>query len=233
MFDQANPYAVSAASVDQRAEFIRKTYYHVAGATATLAILLAVYMQIPAMVGLARMMGANWLIVLGLFMFVSWISEKWAHSATSLSKQYLGLGLFVFAYSILFLPMILVANQSYPGVITKAAVATGALTFGISLVAFTTKKDFSFLGGIIKIGGFIALGLIVMQFLPIPGLAGFDLGLWFSIGMVILASASILYNTSNMIHHYRTDQYVAASMGLFASVALLFWYLLRIFMSRD
>ena len=233
MFDQANPYAVSAASVDQRAEFIRKTYYHVAGATAALAILLAVYMQIPAMKNLAAMMGGNWLIVLGLFMFVSWISEKWAHSATSLSKQYLGLGLFVFAYSILFLPMILVANTYYPGVITKAAVATGALTFGISLVAFTTKKDFSFLGGIIKIGGFIALGLIVMQFLPIPGLAGFDLGLWFSIGMVVLASASILYNTSNMIHHYRTDQYVAASMGLFASVALLFWYLLRIFMSRD
>ncbi|MGJ8723482.1 MAG: Bax inhibitor-1/YccA family protein [Roseibacillus sp.] len=233
MFDQANPYAVSAASVDQRAEFIRKTYYHVAGATAALALLLAVYMQIPAMVNLAQMMGANWLIVLGLFMFVSWISEKWAHSATSLSKQYLGLGLFVFAYSILFLPMILVAATVYPGVITKAAVATGALTFGISLVAFTTKKDFSFLGGIIKIGGFIALGLIVMQFLPIPGLAGFDLGLWFSIGMVVLASASILYNTSNMIHHYRTDQYVAASLGLFASVALLFWYLLRIFMSRD
>ena len=233
MFDQANPYAVSAASVDQRAEFIRKTYYHVAGATAALALLLAVYMQIPAMVNLAAMMSGNWMIVLGLFMFVSWISEKWAHSATSLSKQYFGLGLFVFAYSILFLPMILIANMSYPGVITKAAVATGALTFGISLVAFTTKKDFSFLGGIIKIGGFIALGLIVMQFLPIPGLAGFDLGLWFSIGMVVLASASILYNTSNMIHHYRTDQYVAASMGLFASVALLFWYLLRIFMSRD
>ena len=232
MFDQANPYAVSAASVDQRAEFIRKTYYHVAGATAVLALLISVYMQIPAMINLAAMMSGNWMIVLGLFMFVSWISEKWAHSATSLSKQYLGLGLFVFAYSILFLPMILVAAVSYPGVIMKAAVATGALTFGISLVAFTTKKDFSFLGGIIKIGGFIALGLIVMQFLPIPGLKGFDLGLWFSIGMVALAAASILYNTSNMIHHYRTDQYVAASMGLFASVALLFWYLLRIFMRR-
>ena len=232
MFDQANPYAVSAASVDQRAEFIRKTYYHVAGATAALAILLAVYMQIPAMVNLAALMGGNWMIVLGLFMFISWISEKWAHSATSLSKQYLGLGLFVFAYSILFLPMIIVASLYYPGVIMKAAVATAALTFGISLVAFTTKKDFSFLGGIIKIGGFIALGLIVMQFLPIPGLQGFDLGLWFSIGMVVLAAASILYNTSNMIHHYRTDQYVAASMGLFASVALLFWYLLRIFMRR-
>lgn len=233
MIDQANPYAVSAAPVDQRAEFIRKTYYHVAGATATLAILLATFMQIPAMVNLAAMMGQNWLIVLGVFMFVSWISERWAHSATSLSKQYLGLGIFVLAYSILFLPMILVASLYYEGIIMKAALATTALTLGLTFVAFTTKKDFSFLGGILKIGGFIALGLIAMQLLPIPGLQGFDLGLWFSIGMIVLASASILYNTSNMIHHYRTDQYVAASMGLFASVALLFWYILRLFMSRD
>ena len=233
MFDQTNPYAVSAASVDQRAEFIRKTYYHVAGAVAALAILLAAFMQIPAMVNFAGIMGQNWLLVLGAFMFVSWISEKWAHSATSLSKQYLGLGIFVLAYSILFLPMIIVASLYYEGIIMKAALATLALLLGLTFVAFTTKKDFSFLGSFLKIGSFIALGLIAMQLLPIPGLGGFDLGLWFSIGMVVLASGSILHNTSNMIHHYRTDQYVAASMGLFASVALLFWYILRIFMSRD
>ena len=129
--------------------------------------------------------------------------------------------------------MIIVASLHYEGIIMKAALATLALLLGLTFVAFTTKKDFSFLGSFLKIGSFIALGLIAMQLLPIPGLGGFDLGLWFSIGMVVLASGSILYNTSNMIHHYRTDQYVAASMGLFASVALLFWYILRIFMSRD
>ena len=48
--------------------------------------------------------------------------------------------------------------------------------------------------------------------------------------MVLLASISILYSTSNIIHHYGTEQYVAASLGLFASVALLFWYVLRIIM---
>lgn len=233
MFDQANPYTVSAASIDQRAEFIRKTYYHVAGAVAVFAILLATFLEIPAMRSFGSMMGQNWMVVLIAFMAVSWLADKWAHSATSLSKQYLGLGVFVVAEALIFLPMIMIAADFYPGVIQKAALATLALLLGLTFVAFTTKKDFSFLGGIIKIGGFIALGLIAMQFLPIPGLQGFDLGLWFSVGMVALASASILYNTSNMIHHYRTDQYVAASMGLFASVALLFWYLLRIFMSRD
>jgi FtsH-binding integral membrane protein len=52
--------------------------------------------------------------------------------------------------------------------------------------------------------------------------------------MVLVASGYILYHTSNVMHHYHTDQYVAASLALFASVALLFWYVLRLFMaSRD
>jgi len=60
---------------------------------------------------------------------------------------------------------------------------------------------------------------------------GFNLGLWFSGAMVLIAGCSILYQTSNIIHQFRPDQYVAASLGLFASVALLFWYVLQILMS--
>ena len=60
-----------------------------------------------------------------------------------------------------------------------------------------------------------------------------QLGLIFSGVMVVFAGAAILYNTSNIMHHYNEAQYVAASLSLFASVALLFWYVLRIFMSRD
>jgi len=78
----------------------------------------------------------------------------------------------------------------------------------------------------LKIGGFVALGLFVTSFiLPI------SLGLWFSAAMIIFASGSILYNTSNLIHRYQPGQHVAASLSLFASVALLFWYVLRLLMS--
>jgi len=51
--------------------------------------------------------------------------------------------------------------------------------------------------------------------------------------MVVLAMAIILYNTSNVMQRYNTNQHVAASLSLFASVALLFWYVLQIFMSMD
>jgi len=79
----------------------------------------------------------------------------------------------------------------------------------------------------IIIGGFISLGLIVGG-----AIFGFNLGLWFSVGMVVLASASILYQTSQIKDTYTTDQYVGAALQIFASVMLLFWYILRILMSR-
>jgi FtsH-binding integral membrane protein len=62
-------------------------------------------------------------------------------------------------------------------------------------------------------------------------LIGFNLGLIFSGAMVVFAAGAILYQTSNVARYYRTDQYVAAALALFASVALLFWYVLRIFLA--
>jgi uncharacterized protein len=82
------------------------------------------------------------------------------------------------------------------------------------------------LGGILKIAGFVALGLILCSII-----FGFSLGLFFSFVMVVFASAAILYDTSKVMHHYAPHQYVAASLELFASVALLFWYVLRIVMA--
>jgi FtsH-binding integral membrane protein len=61
---------------------------------------------------------------------------------------------------------------------------------------------------------------------------GFNLGVIFSGAMVLFAGGSILYTTSNVLHHYRTDQHVAASLALFSGVMLMLWYVLRILMSR-
>ena len=98
---------------------------------------------------------------------------------------------------------------------------------GLTAVVFLTKTDFSFLRTAITVGGFISLGLIVAG-----ALFGFNLGLWFSVGMVVLASGSILYQTSQVKDQFGTGQYVGAALQLFASVMLLFWYILRILMSR-
>jgi FtsH-binding integral membrane protein len=169
-----------------------------------------------------------WLMVMGAYMGVSWIAQKWANSSTSLGVQYAGLTLFVVVEALIFLPILMIANGMENGVIAKAGLVTVAMVLGLTLIAFTTRKDFSFLGGMLKIGGMVALGVIVASFfLPIT------LGTWFSAAMILFASGSILYSTSNIMYHYRTTQHVAASLSLFAGVALLFWYVLRLFMSRD
>lgn len=232
----ANPYTVAAQSVDVRAAFIRKTYAHLAGAVLAFALLEAAILSIPnianTVFGLLGASPYSWLIVLGVFMFASHIANKWAMSAISQSTQYMGLALYIVVEALIFVPLLLMAQLKTgdQSLILQAGGVTALLFAGLTLIAFTTKKDFSFLGGMLKIGGMIALGVIVIA-VVFPSFI--SLGFWFSVAMVVFAAGTILYSTSNIIHHYGTEQYVAASLGLFASVALLFWYVLRIFMSRD
>lgn len=230
----ANPYTVAAQPVDVRAAFIRKTYAHLAGAVAILVVLEAALLSIPGIENtvFGILSRVSWLVVMAVFMAVSWIANKWAMSDTSKGMQYFGLSIYIVAWSLLLLPLLLFAQfkTNDNSLIMKAGGVTLLLFLGLTVVAFTTKKDFSFLGGILKITGIVALGLIAISVL-FP--SAVSLGLWFSAAMVIFCAGTILYNTSNIIHHYQTSQYVAASLGLFSSIALLFWYILQIFMSRD
>jgi FtsH-binding integral membrane protein len=229
-----NPYVVGTVSESpesERAAFIRKTYWHLAGAIGAFTGLEALLIMSglgETALGFLVSTKYSWLMVMGAFMLVSWVAERWATNGSSQGMQYAGLALYTVAEAVIFLPLIMmaVAMAGDYGLVLQAGLITVAMVIGISTIALTTKKDFSFLGGILKIGGFIALGLIVASFfLPI------SLGLWFSAAMVIFASGSILYNTSNLLHRYQPGQHVAASLSLFASVALLFWYLLRLLMS--
>jgi len=113
-------------------------------------------------------------------------------------------------------------------ILQQASIVTLTLFAGLSSIVFITKKDFSFLRSAITIGFFIAIGLIIAG-----ALFGFNLGLWFSVGMCVLAGGSILYQTSNLVHKFTTEDYIPAALGLFASLMLLFWYVIQIFLDRD
>jgi len=211
-----------------RVEFIKKTYLHLAYAILAFIGLEYVLLNSPVAPILTRTMtsGMSWLIVLGVFMGVAYIADKWARSATSKSMQYMGLGLYVVAEAIIFVPLLYIAKLYAPNIIPLAGIFTGLLFVGLTFTAFTSKKDFSFLGGMLKIGGFIALGVIVVSII-----FGFSLGILFSAFMILFASGTILYSTSNIIRHYHSEQYIAAALSLFASVALLFWYIIQLLMS--
>lgn len=228
-----NMQSVSTADIDARVNFIRRTYAHLLGAVvAFIGIEFALFqvgvddMLAPLMMSGGQM---GWLVVLALFMGVGWIANKWAMSDTSSGMQYLGLGLYVVAQAVIFIPLLSIAvNFSSPEVIPMAAITTLIVFAGLTVAVFITKKDFSFMRTGLMVAGFLAMGAIV-----VGSIFGFHLGLLFSVLMVGLAAGYILYYTSNVIHHYRPDQHVAAALALFSAVALLFWYVLQLFMSRD
>lgn len=215
-----------------RITFYKKTYAHVA--YGVLAFIIVEYFMLSSETlvnfALSLTQGKMWFLMLGGFMLATGYGERMAIKSHDRNKQYLGYFIYIVAQAFIFIPMLYIAmNMTQgPDLIKQAAVLTLSLFTGLSAVVLFTGKDFSFMKRFLTIGFFIALGLIVAGLL-----FGFNLGLWFSVGMIVLAAGSILYQTSNLVHKYSTDQYVSAALGLFASLMLLFWYILSIFLSRD
>jgi FtsH-binding integral membrane protein len=228
MYQQTMTMPVSALDTDRRATFLTRTYTHLLGAIlAFTAIEVFLFTSGLAEPIASAMLSVSWLLILGAFMLVGWFASRAAAGATSLGSQYLGLGAYVVAEAIIFVPMLYLANFYAPGAIQSAALVTIMGFIGLTAVAFSTRKDFSFLGAGLRWVGIVALVAIVAAVI-----FGFELGTWFSVAMVAFAGAAVLYDTSNVLHHYPEDRYVGAAVALFASIALMFWYILRIFMSR-
>ncbi len=218
---------VAHAGVEARAQFITKTYLHLLGAIVGFVLLEFVFFTTGiSNLLLGALTSVPWLAVLGAFMVAGWLASRIAHKSDSQAVQYAGLALMVLAYAVIFVLPLAIAQASFPGVIQSAALVTLVAFSGLTWFVFTTRKDFSFMGSILAWVGIGALVLIIAG-----AIFGFQLGVFFSVGMVVFAGAAILYDTSNVLHHFPEDRYVAASLELFASVALMFWYVLRLFMS--
>lgn len=225
--------AANATPLD-RASFIRRTY-------TLLALAIVAFVAIEAFLfasGAAELIFTvvagggrlGWIAVLAGFMGVSYLANRWAVSETSGAVQYLGLLLYVVAEAIIFVPLIAIAIY-FTGdgaVLVKSGIVTVGLFAGLTLTVFLTRADFSFLAPILSVGGCVALAFIVAS-----AIFGFSLGSLFAFVMVAFAGTAILYQTSNVLNRFNTRQHVAAALALFAGIALLFWYILNIFSSRD
>ena len=211
-----------------RGRFIARTYGHLMGAIAAFTLIeIFLFKSGLAATITQALLGTSWLLVLGGFVVVSWIARAAAHRASSALAQYAALTGYVLAQAIIFVPLLFIADKYAPGAITSAALITLLAFASLTLLVFSTRKDFSFMRSILMWGGLVAMVLIVGG-----ALFGFQLGTFFSVGMIALAGGAILYDTSNVLHHYPEDRYVAAALELFASVALMLWYVLRLLSSR-
>ena len=220
------------ASASERAEFIKLTYMHLAGAIFACVGLTSLLIKVAGEQILMALSGRfTWLIVLGAFMLVGRVAESWAASGGSPQKQYLGLALYVAVESLILVPICYIAlyfSNAGPQVLTQAALLTLVTFGGLTATVFITKKDFSFMGRALMVAGFGAMGLILVSIL-----FGFTLGTLFSGAMVVLMAGYVLYHTGNVLHHYPVGSHVAASLALFASIATLFWYILQLVMAFD
>ena len=176
----------------------------------------------------SAMTSVSWLWILGGFMVVSWLATRAAHTTESLPMQYAALGGFVVAQAIIFVPLLFVANTYAPGVIENSAIITLVGFTALSMIVFITRADFSWMRSILMWAGFASLGFIV-----VGAFMGWSGGSLFPALMIAFAGAYILYDTSNVLHHYPENRYVGAALALFSSVALMFWYVISFFLSRE
>ncbi len=231
-YQQTDEQVVVRGGLGDRAKFITKTYNH---------LLVAIFAFVLISVGLYesgtsaeiynffRGLGTFGLIsMVILFVGTGWVASRFAHTVESKAVQYINLVIFTTLYAVFFSPLLLVAAVKAPGVIQSAAVVTLVGTAILTAIVFYTRKDFSFLRGIVMWG--FGLGLLAIM----GGLTfGFHLGTWFSVAMIGISGAAILYDTSNILHHYPEDRYVGAAISLFSSIAMMFIYVLRLFLASE
>lgn len=234
---ESNGFEVAAhAAASERAGFLRNTYAHLAGALLALVALEATLLNTISPRQVFTVLGNSPFGMIGImvaFMAASWVAQSFASQRSSRGLQYMGLALYVVVEAFVLLPMFFYAELQFGqakmhGLAQSAGILSLAIFGGLSAAVLMTGTDYSFLRTAVTVGGFLALGLIICAMI-----FGFSLGIWFSFGMVALLSACILYQTSEVMHRFPTDMYVAAALMLFSSAVTLFYYVFRILMSMQ
>ena len=224
---------INAPEVD-RAAFVGQVYTHVAGALAAFVVFETLFF----VTGIAAAMrdffigngGGSWLLLLGGVMGVQWFSANAAADLGNPSRQYVGLFGSAFGEALIFAPFLsYVFSQDGGGAtVAQAVIITGIGFAMLTAIGLFTKKDLSFLRPVMMWGFGVAMLAIVGGLL-----FGFALGTWFSVAMIGLAGVAILYQTQSVVKRYPIGSHVAASIAVFSSLMTMFWYVLRLLMSRD
>ncbi len=116
--------------------------------------------------------------------------------------------------------------QNGPQLIGIAAMGTGGILVIMSLIATTTKKDFSFMGKFLFVGMIVALlAMLANMFFQIPALA-----LTLSAVIVVIFSLFLLHDVSRIVTGGETN-YIMAATGVYISLYNVFAHLLHLLMA--
>ncbi len=214
---------------EARADFVVRVYQHLLGAVVAFVVIEALFINL----GIARAIynfvagnGMAWLLLLGAFMVGQWFVAQAAADLLNPVRQYQALFAMAALEALIFAPFLYyLFNVQANGTATVAAAAliTAVGFTGLSIVAFVTRKDLSFLRPMVMYGFVGAMVLIVAALV-----FGLSLGIWFSVAMIVLAGMAILYQTQSIIRNYPAEAHVAGALALFGSLMTMFWYVLRL-----
>ncbi len=223
------------APVSARISFIRKTYLTLSMSVMALVGILAALSYTGLGKEMFKFLVTTPYLMLGLiaFFIIGGFAARWmARADFPPAVKYLGLTLYVAIEALFLLPIVTYAEMRFGLSIINEAAAITLVTFGgLSAVVLLTKKDFSFLGFGLMVLSWLAFGLVLVSVVGYAtGWFHIGLGIWFSAAMIALAAGYILYDTSNILHYYGTDEHVGAAIELLADVVLLFYYVLRLLM---
>lgn len=214
-----NPYPQEITRSSAAAPAINK----VLRSTYALLSMTLLFSAVMAGVSMAFQMGpiTHLLSFVGSIVLIWFVLPRTANSAAGIGVVFAITGLMGFGLGPLLNAYLAMANGSQ--VVTTALGGTGAIFLGLSAYALTTKKDFSFLGGMLFVGLMVVLlGAVVNIFLAIPAAS-----LAISAAVIMLMSGFILYDTSRIIHGGETN-YILATVSLYLSIYNIFVSLLHI-----
>ncbi len=215
---------VIPGAISARASFITRTYSHVLAAILVFVAFEVWLFRTGNAERLAALMRpVPWPMILGAFLLVAWLATRMAYRLKTRALQYAGLGLYILAKGIIIVPLLFHANAQVPGVIGQAAQVTILGTLGLTAVAYLSRKDFSSWRPYIYWGSIVAIILIIAAYF-----VGLRLGTWFSVAMIAWAGASVLYDTGKILNRGHYGNHVGAALSLFASIGMMFWYIVRL-----
>lgn len=207
------------ASVEERMGFVRKVYALFFAATLFAVGGVALGLSYPPIM--------LWIIQHPWLTFFGLMGGVMGAQALRLvpGVNFAALFGFTMLTGVIISPVIAIYTRMNPASIWQAGLLTVGIFGGLTAYVFISKKDFSFMRGMLTVG-LIVVFLSAVLNLFIVGSSAFSFGI--SCAALLLFSGFVLYDTSNIIRRYPVNEYVAGALSLYLDAFNIFMALLRI-----
>nr|WP_243402367.1 Bax inhibitor-1/YccA family protein [Tamilnaduibacter salinus] len=196
----------------------------------TYSLLAMTLLFSAAMAGVSMAMGVghgiSLMCSLGALGLIWLVLPRTANSSAGIAVVFAFTGLLGFGLGPILNYYLSMANGG--SIVMQALGGTAVVFFALSGYVLTTKKDFSFLGGMLMAGMVVVIvGMLGMFVASLFGVDVSAFSLALSGAIVLLMSGFILFDTSRIINGGETN-YIMATTGLYLSIYNLFVSLLHI-----